>query len=80
MTVHLNHKVHVLFRREDLDMARLENKEVIVLDVLFATSAMITALAHGARGVIPTLDELGAREAAARHSPQSYVLSGELHA
>ncbi|MFN0314097.1 MAG: 2-phosphosulfolactate phosphatase [Burkholderiales bacterium] len=80
MTVQLNHKVHVLFRREDLDMVRLENKVVIVLDVLFATSTMITALAHGARGVIPTLDELGAREAATRHSPESYVLSGELHA
>ncbi|MBM3396767.1 MAG: 2-phosphosulfolactate phosphatase, partial [Betaproteobacteria bacterium] len=41
MTVQLNHKVHVLFRREDIDMVRLENKVVIVLDVLFATSTMI---------------------------------------
>lgn len=80
MTVLLNHKVHVLFRREDIDMVRLENKVVIVLDVLFATSTMIAALANGARAVVPTLDEGSAREAAGRFAPGSYVLSGELYA
>ena len=48
MLVRLNHKVHVLFRRQDLDMVRLEGKTVIVLDILFATSTMIAALADGA--------------------------------
>lgn len=80
MTVQLNHKVHVLFRREDIDMVRLENKVAIVLDVLFATSTMIAALAHGARAVVPTLDEAGAREAARRFDPGGVVLSGELYA
>ncbi len=80
MTVQLNHKVHVLFRREDIDMVRLENKVVIVLDVLFATSTMIAALAHGARAVLPTMDEASAREAATRFTPESCVLSGELYA
>ena len=42
------HKVHVLFRKEDLDHERLEGKVAIVLDVLFATSTIITALANGA--------------------------------
>ena len=54
------HKVHVLFRKEDLDHERLEGKVAIVLDVLFATSTIITALASGATEVIPTLDEAGA--------------------
>ncbi|MBM3395360.1 MAG: 2-phosphosulfolactate phosphatase [Betaproteobacteria bacterium] len=80
MTVQLNHKVHVLFRREDIDMVRLENKVVIVLDVLFATSTMIAALAHGATTVVPTLDEAGARLAASGRAEGSYVLSGELYA
>jgi len=31
------HKVHVLFRKEDLDHERLEGKVAIVLDVLFAS-------------------------------------------
>lgn len=79
MTVQLNHKVHVLFRREDIDMVRLENKVVVVLDILFATSTMITALAHGARAVVPTMDEHGAREAAKRYDPAECILSGELY-
>ena len=55
------HKVHVLYRKEELDHERLEGKVAIVLDVLFATSTIITALANGATEVIPTLDEAGAR-------------------
>ena len=39
---------------QDLDMVKLEGKVVMVLDVLFATSTMVTALAHGASAVIPT--------------------------
>jgi 2-phosphosulfolactate phosphatase len=62
MLVRLNHKVHVLFRRQDLDMVKLDAKVVVVLDVLFATSTMIAALADGASEVIPTLNEEHARE------------------
>ena len=80
MTLALNHKVHVLFRREDLDMVRLDGKVVIVLDILFATSTMIAALAQGAESVIPTLNESSAREAAKSMPPQSYILAGELYA
>jgi 2-phosphosulfolactate phosphatase len=73
----LNHKVHVLFRREDLDMVRLEGKVVVVLDVLFATSTMVTALAHGASAAIPALDGAHARAQAQALQNGSYVLSGE---
>ena len=31
MLVRLNHKVHVLFRRQDLDMVKLDGKVVIVI-------------------------------------------------
>jgi len=78
MLFELSHKVHVLFRREDLDTVKLEGKVAIVLDVLFATSTMITALAHGASEVIPTLDEQDARARAGGLPAGSYVLSGEL--
>jgi 2-phosphosulfolactate phosphatase len=78
MLLPLNHKVHVLFRRQDLDTVKLEGKVVVVLDVLFATSTMITALAHGAAEVVPALDGDSARAAAQRLRAGSYVLSGEL--
>jgi 2-phosphosulfolactate phosphatase len=80
MLVRLNHKVHVLFRRQDLDMVKLEGKIVVVLDVLFATSTMIAALGDGAAEVVPTLNESHAREKARELPEGSYVLAGELFA
>ncbi len=80
MLVRLNHKVHVLFRRQDIDMVKLEGKVVIVLDILFATTTMVTALGHGASRLIPTLDEHDARKLAAQLKEDSFVLSGELFA
>jgi len=74
------HKVHVLYRKEDLDHEKLEGKVAIVLDVLFATSTIITAMANGVSVVIPTLDEAGARAEAQKHAAGSYVLAGELYA
>jgi len=80
MLVRLNHKVHVLFRRQDLDMVRLEGKTVVVLDILFATSTMIAALADGAAEVLPALNEEHARDKAKLLERGSYVLAGELFA
>jgi len=77
-TFALTHKVHVLARREDLDTVRMPGKIVIVLDVLFATSTIVTALAHGANRVVPRVDEAAARDEATRHADGTYVLAGEL--
>jgi 2-phosphosulfolactate phosphatase len=74
------HKVHVLYRKEELDHEKLEGKVAIVLDVLFATSTIITALANGATEVIPTLDEAGAKAEAQKHPAGDYVRAGELYA
>ena len=63
-------KIHILLKKEELDGQRLPGKVVVVLDVLFATSSIVTALAHGAAEVIPTLNgdaallEAGTRPAA----------------
>jgi 2-phosphosulfolactate phosphatase len=75
----LSHKVHVLTKKEELDTVRLPGKVVIVLDVLFATSTIVAALAEGATEVIPTLDGAAARAAAAGEPPGSFVLAGELN-
>jgi 2-phosphosulfolactate phosphatase len=73
-------KIHVLLKKEELDAHRLDGKVVVVLDILFATSSIVTALAHGAIEVIPTLDGRAAQEAAKQFTEGSYVLSGELNA
>ncbi len=72
--------LHVLTRKEDLDPRQIADKIVIVLDVLFATSTIVTALEHGAREVIPAVDEAAARAQARQYPPGSTVLAGEHHA
>jgi len=73
-------KVHVLLKKEELDSQRLEDKIVIVLDILFATSSIVTALAHGAQAVIATPDGSAALAESEKHAAGSFILSGELHA
>lgn len=73
-------KIHVLLKKEELDAQRLPGKTVVVLDILFATSSIVAAMAHGAAEVIPTLDGAAAQAEAARHPAASCVLSGELNA
>lgn len=78
--IELNHKVHVLTRKEELDSVRVAGKVVVVIDVLFATTTMVAALAHGALDVIPVLDEAAARAEDARRGAGSCILAGELYA
>src|SRR5262244_731590 len=73
-------KIHVLLKKEELDSQRLPGKVVIVLDVLFATSSIVAALAHGADEVVPALNGEAALQEAVRRREGSYVLSGELNA
>src|SRR4051795_11349100 len=72
--IELNHKIHVLTKKEELDSVRIPGKVVIVLDVLFATTTMITALAHGAREVVPVLDEAAARAQAGAFRAGEFVI------
>lgn len=80
MNLRVGPRIHVLYRKEDLEGFRLSGKVVIVLDILFATSTIVSALASGATDVIPTLDEWGARAKAAELPEGSFVASGELYA
>ncbi len=73
-------KIHILLKKEELDGQRLPGKVVVVLDVLFATSSIVTALAHGAVEVIPTLNGDAALLEAGTRPAGSYVMAGELNA
>jgi 2-phosphosulfolactate phosphatase len=78
--IDLNHKVHVLTKKEELDSVRIPGKVVIVLDILFATTTMVSALAHGASEIVPVLDEAAARAYGKDLAENSFVLAGELYA
>lgn len=73
-------KVHVLLTKRELDQQRLPGKVVIVLDILFATTSIATALAHGAKEVIPFMNGAEALTHAQGRNKSSYILSGELDA
>lgn len=73
-------KIHVLLKKEELDSQRLPGKVVVVLDILFATSSIVAAMAHGAAEVVPTLDGEAALAASRGRAAGSFVLSGELNA
>lgn len=68
-------KLHVLFKKEDLDRTRLRNKVVIVVDVLFATSTIVHAFAQGIDRIWPARDADDALRIAA--NLQSPMLAGE---
>lgn len=76
----LRHRVHVLGKKEELATTPVEGRVVIVLDILFATTTMVTALAHGASRIIPVADEDAARREGRRHPASDVVLAGELYA
>ncbi len=64
--IELNHRIHVLTCKEELDGIRVPGKVVVVLDILFATTTMVAALAHGATEVLPVASEAEARAAGAK--------------
>ncbi|WML60255.1 2-phosphosulfolactate phosphatase [Neobacillus sp. PS2-9] len=75
-------KVHLLMKKEEIKEEKLAegNKIAVVLDVLLATTTIVSALKEGAKEVIPVLNSNEALELAKRYKQGEYVLAGELNA
>ncbi len=69
--------VSVYFLPSLVSPAELAGQTVVVIDVLRATTTICTALAQGARDVIPCLEIADALEVAARIGSQPFLLGGE---
>lgn len=70
-------KVHVLLKKEEILEEKLEDKIVVVLDVLLATTTITTVLSHGAEKVIPVLNKEEALMEANKQTENTYILVGE---
>jgi len=70
-------KLNVILRKEDLNTDFLHDKVVVVIDVLFATSTIVTALHHGAAAVQPHSNAQQANNAVRELAQDSYLLAGE---
>jgi 2-phosphosulfolactate phosphatase len=62
--------LQVLLKKEDLESQSLQDRVVIVLDILFATSSIVHAFAQGVRCVYPAFDQQDA-ERIAQGLPES---------
>ncbi|MGB8691987.1 MAG: 2-phosphosulfolactate phosphatase [Steroidobacteraceae bacterium] len=71
-------KLHVLLKRQEIDPARLDDKVVVVLDVLFATTTIVHAFSKGVASIHP----VRSRDEAMRIAEQvgTCVLAGEFMA
>lgn len=67
----------VFFTPRGLKPADVAEKPVLVIDVLRATTTMIAALAHGARGIVPAASPDEALRAARDLAPNPPLLAGE---
>lgn len=70
-------KIHVIPFAEAINSELVAGKTTVVIDILRATSVMITALQNGAREIIPCQTIQQAKEKAKALSKGSYLLCGE---
>ncbi|MGC8594516.1 MAG: 2-phosphosulfolactate phosphatase [Candidatus Kryptoniota bacterium] len=70
-------RVEVLFTPAEVDELSMRSKNVVIIDVLRASSTICTALTNGAKEIIPTPDVESATKIASNLSPDSHLLGGE---
>jgi len=69
--------LETLFIPEEVKNKELAGKLVVVIDVLRASSTIVTALANGCRGFIPILSPEQAKEEAQQFEKERVLLGGE---
>lgn len=70
-------KVHLLFKKEEINPEKIEGKTVVVFDLLLATSTITAVLHAGAKEVIPVSTKEEAESEGSGREMGSYMLVGE---
>ena len=70
-------KLETLFIPEEIKNTELAGKLVVIIDVLRASSTIVTALANGCRGFIPILSPDKAKKKAQEFEKERVLLGGE---
>ncbi|WP_226666071.1 2-phosphosulfolactate phosphatase [Metabacillus litoralis] len=70
-------KFHVIMKKEDIDLDKMNGCIAVVFDVLLASSTITCALVEGAEAVIPVLGEKEAREFIDVNGLEKYIIAGE---
>ncbi|MFQ5606584.1 MAG: 2-phosphosulfolactate phosphatase [Candidatus Zixiibacteriota bacterium] len=69
--------IDVSFTPHSLTQKKVEGRQVVAIDVLRASSTMVTALANGARGIVPVSEPSQAVEVRAKLGTENALLGGE---
>lgn len=69
-------KIDIIISASDIKKEKIENKVAVVIDVLRATSVMVTALNNGCDKVIPVISVEEARDIV-KENRDKYILGGE---
>jgi 2-phosphosulfolactate phosphatase len=69
--------LEVVFTPEEIKNRRLSDKLIVVIDVLRASSTIVTALACGCLGLVPILSPEQAKEKAQQFKKEEVLLGGE---
>ncbi|MCY6355276.1 2-phosphosulfolactate phosphatase family protein [Clostridium sp. ZS2-4] len=72
-------KIDIIISNEDIKEEKIKDKTVIIVDMLRATSVIVTALKNGCREVIPVVD-IEEAKAIVKDNRENYVLGGERNA
>jgi len=72
-------KIDIIVSADDIKKEKIKDKIVVVIDMLRATSVIITAINNGCKGVIPVLTVDDAAEIV-RNSKEEFMLGGERNA
>lgn len=72
-------KIDVIISADDIKESKIQGRSVVVIDVLRATSVIVTAISNGCKEVIPVVDVDAAREMASKDR-NMYLLGGERRA
>jgi len=72
-------RIDIIVSADDIKKDKIENKTVVVIDMLRATSVITTAMNNGCKGVIPVLTVEEAAEIV-RNSKEEFMLGGERNA
>jgi 2-phosphosulfolactate phosphatase len=70
-------RVDVVLTAERLDPASVQGMSVLVIDVLRASTTIVSALAHGCRALVPVADADEARRRARAYAGETPLLAGE---
>lgn len=71
-------KINVILKKEDIDPLQITNNHiVVVLDILLATSTIVSILHAGAKEVYPVMDKMEALSLSRNMSEKSPLLVGE---